>query len=84
MAEEVPAAAASAPPCAESGRYLAAGNGDLRRLSRDKASLSGHKSLAIGLILQDSERTLTDEDVEACIARVVSRLKDDFNASLRE
>jgi phenylalanyl-tRNA synthetase beta chain len=42
------------------------------------------KSLAIGLILQHSSRTLTDEDVDGVIARVVERLKRELGATLRE
>lgn len=45
---------------------------------------AGRKSLAIGLILQHSSRTLTDEDVDGLIARVVERLKRELGATLRE
>lgn len=44
----------------------------------------GSKSLAIGLILQDSSRTLTDEDVDRVIARTVARLGQELGAVLRE
>ncbi len=44
----------------------------------------GFKSLAIGLILQDSSRTLTDADVDEVIARVVVRLGQELGAVLRE
>ncbi|KAB7623642.1 phenylalanine--tRNA ligase subunit beta [Alkalilimnicola sp. S0819] len=43
-----------------------------------------HKSVAIGLILQDYSRTLTDQDVDRLIGRVVERLGRDLGASLRE
>lgn len=45
---------------------------------------SGRKSVALGLILQDFSRTLTDHDVEAEVGIVVSSLKQKFAATLRE
>ncbi len=44
----------------------------------------GLKSIALGLILQDSSRTLTDQDVEEIITRVITALKEKTGASLRE
>ena len=44
---------------------------------------SGFKSLAMGLILQDESRTLTDRDVDAVVAEVVSALQQNHNATLR-
>jgi len=41
------------------------------------------RSLAIGLILQDDSRTLTDEDADAAVAEAVRRLGDEFGATLR-
>ncbi|WP_440997525.1 phenylalanine--tRNA ligase subunit beta [Arhodomonas sp. SL1] len=82
VAEEVAAARVRAAIAESAGTWLR--ETVLFDVYRGAGVPEAHKSLAIGLILQDSERTLTDEDVEACIARVVSRLKDDFNASLRE
>jgi phenylalanyl-tRNA synthetase beta chain len=43
----------------------------------------GHKSMAIGLTLQDVTRTLKDEEVDAVVNKVVTRLSDDLNAVLR-
>ena len=43
----------------------------------------GVKSLAIGLILQDDYRTLTDEDADACVARAVAALEREHQARLR-
>ncbi|HET7930711.1 MAG TPA: phenylalanine--tRNA ligase subunit beta, partial [Rhodanobacteraceae bacterium] len=43
----------------------------------------GRKSLAIGLILQDGSRTLTDEDADRCVADVVTLLEREFGARLR-
>ncbi|GAB6043457.1 phenylalanine--tRNA ligase subunit beta [Endothiovibrio diazotrophicus] len=45
---------------------------------------SGRKSLALGLILQDSSRTLTDDDVEGVTRAVVAVLEEKFGASLRD
>jgi phenylalanyl-tRNA synthetase beta chain len=45
---------------------------------------SGRKSIALGLILQDSSRTLTDTDADAVVASVVTRLRDVLSASIRD
>jgi len=45
---------------------------------------SGRKSLALGLTLQASSRTLTDEDVEAVMTRVITALREDIGGTLRE
>ena len=45
---------------------------------------SGRKSIALGLILQDSSRTLTDDDVEEVIVGITGQLKQKFGATLRE
>jgi phenylalanyl-tRNA synthetase beta chain len=45
---------------------------------------TGRKSIAFGLILQDSSRTLTDDDVEVIVSRVTESLKNKFGAALRE
>lgn len=44
---------------------------------------SGLKSVALGLILQDSSRTLTDKDADAVVADVTARLKKNLRASIR-
>jgi phenylalanyl-tRNA synthetase beta chain len=44
---------------------------------------AGRKSLAIGLILQDDSRTLTDQDADRCVADVVALLGREFGAKLR-
>ena len=44
----------------------------------------GRKSLAIGLILQDDSRTLTDQDADRCVADVVALLEREFGARLRK
>ncbi len=45
---------------------------------------AGRKSIAIGLILQETSRTLTDDDADAAMAAVVSKLEDKFAAELRD
>jgi phenylalanyl-tRNA synthetase beta chain len=45
---------------------------------------SGRKSIALGLILQDSSRTLTDVDADAVVTAVVARLRDKLRASIRD
>ena len=44
---------------------------------------SGQKSLAMGLILQDKSRTLTDRDVEAVVAGVVEAIGREHGAKIR-
>jgi len=44
---------------------------------------SGFKSLAMGLILQDESRTLTDRDVDAVVAGVIAALQRDHGAVIR-
>ena len=45
---------------------------------------SGRKSLALGLILQESSRTLIDKDIDIAIDQVVKELKQRFGATLRD
>jgi len=44
---------------------------------------AGQKSVALGLILQETSRTLTDADVDGIIGGVVQRLAKEFSAKLR-
>jgi phenylalanyl-tRNA synthetase beta chain len=44
----------------------------------------GRKSIALGLILQDSSRTLTDVDADDVVTAVVARLRDVLSASIRD
>lgn len=44
---------------------------------------SGQKSLAMGLILQDNSRTLTDRDVEGVVSGVVAAIERDHGARIR-
>jgi len=45
---------------------------------------AGLKSVALGLILQETSRTLTDVDADATMAVVVRKLQQDFAAVLRD
>jgi len=45
---------------------------------------SGLKSLALGLILQETSHTLTDTEVEGVMGRILQALKQELNAQLRE
>ena len=43
----------------------------------------GKKSLAFSMLLQDTEKTLTDAEIEAAVGQVVQMLAERFNATLR-
>jgi len=45
---------------------------------------AGRKSVAIGLILQETSRTLTDDDADEVMAAAVKKLEDQFAAVLRD
>ncbi len=45
---------------------------------------SGRKSVALGLILQDKSKTLTDADVDAVMTAVRDRLHRDLDATIRD
>jgi phenylalanyl-tRNA synthetase beta chain len=51
---------------------------------RGKGIEAGRKSVAIGLILQETSRTLTDDDADVVMAAALSKLKDKFAAELRD
>ena len=53
-------------------------------LYQGKGIESGRKSVALGLILQDYSRTLTDEEVEEVISIVVAALGKTLGANLRD
>jgi phenylalanyl-tRNA synthetase beta chain len=66
-----------------------AAKGLLRELAvfdvyRGKEVEAGRKSIALGLILQETSRTLTDEEADAVVAAVVERVKGDLKAGIRE
>ena len=45
---------------------------------------AGLKSVALGLILQETSRTLTDEDADTVMSAVLRKLQQDFGAELRD
>jgi phenylalanyl-tRNA synthetase beta chain len=45
---------------------------------------AGLKSVALGLILQETSRTLTDDDADAAMTAAVRKLEDKFAAQLRD
>jgi len=45
---------------------------------------AGRKSVAIGLILQETSRTLTDDDADNAMAAAIKKLQDKFAAELRD
>jgi phenylalanyl-tRNA synthetase beta chain len=44
----------------------------------------GKKSIALGLQLQDTSRTLTDSEADAIVARVIQQLTLKLNATIRD
>ncbi len=50
---------------------------------RGKGMDSSKKSLAFRVLLQDTEKTLTDEEADSAVASLVEILKDKFSAALR-
>ena len=53
-------------------------------LYQGKGVETGRKSVALGLILQDLSRTLTDKEADDVVAAVLERLRSKMNARLRE
>jgi len=45
---------------------------------------SGRKSVALGLILQDSSRTLTDEAADTVMSKIIERLRLKLGATIRD
>jgi len=45
---------------------------------------AGRKSIALGLILQETSRTLTDDDADTVMSAVLRKLQQDFGAELRD
>ena len=82
VAENVPAADVLA-ECKKVGVNQVVGV-NLFDVYRGKGVAEGYKSLAISLILQDTSRTLEEEDIAATVARCVAALKERFQAALRD
>ncbi len=74
--ELVEAVASSAPELIRAVRIF-----DIYKGERIEA---GRKSVAIGLILQETSRTLTDEDADTAMAAAIANLKNKFAAELRD
>jgi phenylalanyl-tRNA synthetase beta chain len=51
---------------------------------RGKGVEPGRKSIALGLILQETSRTLTDGEADTVIAAVIEQVKSDWKAGIRE
>ena len=81
VAEDAPWAAISASVQAAAGPSLR----DLVLFDRyqGKGVETGFKSLAMGLILQDESRTLTDRDVEEVVVAVMAAIERDHGAKIR-
>ncbi len=45
---------------------------------------AGLKSVALGLILQETSRTLTDDDADSAMTKAVRKLQENFAAELRD
>jgi phenylalanyl-tRNA synthetase beta chain len=82
VADEVSWAALEATVKAAAGPCLQ----QLRLFDRyaGKGVETGFKSLAMGLILQDESRTLTDRDVESVVADVTAALQGNHGARIRD
>jgi phenylalanyl-tRNA synthetase beta chain len=44
----------------------------------------GKKSIALGMNLQDTSRTLTDTDADAIVAQIIDTLSKQLNATIRD
>jgi phenylalanyl-tRNA synthetase beta chain len=51
---------------------------------RGKGLENGKKSLAFAVLLQDTQKTLTDEEADAAIVRLIAAAKQEYGASLRQ
>lgn len=82
VAENVPAADIIA-ECKKVGVNQVVGV-NLFDVYRGKGVNEGYKSLAISLILQDTGRTLEEDEIAATVSKCVEALKERFQASLRD
>ncbi len=77
-------------PVAALCRAVQAGAGALLKqltvlsVYRGRQLQNGKKSIALGLHLQDTSRTLTDNEADALVAQVVEQLGQQHNATLRD
>ncbi len=81
VAEEIAAASVLDTVQKVAGKLLA--NVQLFDVYRGEGVDSGRKSLALGLTLQDSSRTLKEAEVDSLMAQIVSTLGDEVGGELR-
>ncbi|BCX82697.1 phenylalanyl-tRNA synthetase beta chain [Methylomarinovum caldicuralii] len=81
VGEDVPAGAVVAAVREAAGEWLV--DVVLFDVYRGAGLEAGEKSLALGLVLQHPECTLTDEEVDRTVTRVVETLRQRFAAKLR-
>jgi phenylalanyl-tRNA synthetase beta chain len=81
VAEEIAAASVLHTVQKVAGKLLA--NVQLFDVYRGEGVDSGRKSLALGLTLQDSSRTLKEAEVDSLMAQIVSTLGDEVGGELR-
>ena len=70
-------------PASTDRRAGRAGAGDLRRRHQLEQVGAGRKSVAIHLVFQSPERTLTEEEASAVRDAIVGALRERFGAELR-
>jgi phenylalanyl-tRNA synthetase beta chain len=56
----------------------------VRSVYRGSQFEKGKKSIALGLQLQDTSRTLTDDEADTVVAQVIQELSDKLNATIRD
>jgi phenylalanyl-tRNA synthetase beta chain len=80
--ESVQADALSAVIRGSAGKVLK----DLNVLSvyRGRQIEKGKKSIALGMNLQDTSRTLTDNEADAIVAQIIARLGDELDGTIRD
>jgi phenylalanyl-tRNA synthetase beta chain len=81
VAEDVAAASVLNAVQKVAGKLLV--NVQLFDVYRGEGIDSGRKSLALGLTLQDSSRTLKEAEVDSLMAQIVSTLGDELGGELR-
>jgi phenylalanyl-tRNA synthetase beta chain len=81
VGQDTPWAAIEATVRAAAGPLLR----DLRLFDRylGQGVESGHKSLAMGLILQDNSRTLTERDVDEVVSTAMAAIEREYGARIR-
>jgi len=82
VANEVPAAQIEAIIRRESGALLE--RAEVFDVYTGPPVPSGHRSVAYALTFRSPERTLTDEEVEALMQRIIAALAEELDARLRE